>query len=112
MKSKITAFSALLLSIPAMLFAWGGNPGMCGYGTSYWHMGPRWSGGFYGGGFIMMIITLILLGLLLFMAVKYLKNSRPAETGDNSLNILKNRYAKGEISKEEFFTMKKELKEV
>jgi len=54
----------------------------------------------------MGIITLIILGLVVFFGVKYLKNR---ETGETPLDILKARCAKGEISRESFDSMKKEL---
>ncbi|OHD71424.1 MAG: hypothetical protein A2W19_10545 [Spirochaetes bacterium RBG_16_49_21] len=63
-------------------------------------------GYFFGGGLFMGIITLIILGLVVFFGVKYLKNR---ETGETPLDILKARCAKGEISRESFDSMKKEL---
>lgn len=58
----------------------------------------------------MMIIILIILGLLAFMAFKHIKNNKTEiVTGNNSLNILKTRYAKGEITKEEYHSIKKDL---
>jgi len=89
-----------------MLYAFGGNGG-CGYGGSYLHMGPRWFGGFYGGGF-MMIITTVLIGLLIFAGFKYFyKNG-----SEKPLDILKLRYSRGEITKEEFDSMKNDLSQL
>jgi putative membrane protein len=106
MMKKIAALG-LFLTVPAALFAWNTGAGGCGYG---FRMGPHMFGGFYGGGLIMWIITLALLGFLLYTAVKYFKN-RGADTGskETALEILKVRYAKGEITKEEFTAMKGDL---
>jgi putative membrane protein len=65
---------------------------------------------FCGGGMLMMIawLTLIVLGIVAL--VKWIsgtinKNSKP----DSALEILRNRYARGEISKEEFEKRKQNL---
>lgn len=106
MKTKVAALSALMISLPAALFAWGGGNGGCGFGYPGWHMGY----GFYGGGFFMMVLLLVLSGLLVFFGVKYFKNGGQLSVkGESALEILKTRYAKGEITKEEFSEMKKEI---
>ncbi|HPS85941.1 MAG TPA: SHOCT domain-containing protein [Spirochaetota bacterium] len=108
MKGKISALSILFLTLPAALFARGG--GGCGYDGQFGHMGPHFWGGFYGGGIIMGIVTLILLGVLLFFGIKYFRNNgQMAGNAQGPLDILKSRYAKGEITKEEFDAMKKDI---
>ncbi len=74
------------------LAQWGNNQG--------WHMGP----GMIGGGIFMIVFwILILVGLVFF--IKWLIQS----TGSNrALEILKERYARGEIDLE-FETMKMNL---
>ncbi len=68
------------------------------------HMNWGWGGGF------MMILWIILLAVLIYWIV------RAAQRGNNQLpqpesaiDILKKRYARGEISKEEFQERKKDL---
>lgn len=104
MKNKILALSSFFLLLPAALFAWG-NEG-CAFGGRFGHMG----GVFYGGGIIMGIISLGLIGILLFFAVKHFRNNGLTAGGSESpLDILKIRYAKGEITKEEFESLKRDL---
>jgi len=66
-----------------------------------------------GGPIAMMIFGALLIGVLIYFAVIYSRNSsrhfgsNPQE--DNALDILKKRYARGEIRKEEFESMKNSL---
>jgi putative membrane protein len=66
----------------------------------------------YGFGGVMMIFPMILWILLIVLIVKLFqdKNSStsPKETNNKALDILKERFAKGEIDEEEFLR-KKEL---
>jgi len=73
---------------------------MDGYGYGYGMMG----GGYGIIGLIFCILVLI--GLVLL--IKYLWKGS-AKGGDSALEILKRRYASGEISKEEFEEKKKDL---
>ena len=76
------------------LAQWGNNQG--------WHMGPGMMGG--GGIFMIVFWILILVGLVFF--IKWLIQS----TGSHpALEILKERYARGEIDQVEFKTMKMNL---
>lgn len=61
----------------------------------------------YGG--IFMIITIILVIALIGFGVYYYMNKRTINSEGNALDILKKRYAQGEITKEEFEEMKKSL---
>jgi Short C-terminal domain len=71
---------------------WNNNYGMMGWGFGGWVM------------WIFILIVLIAIGLLIYFIIK--KNS----TGNEApIDILKKRYAKGEISKKEFDKMKKDL---
>ncbi len=63
-----------------------------------------------GGGWIFWLIFWILVLVGLVLLIKYLlENSGAKKEHESALEILKKRYAKGEISKEEFEEKKKEL---
>jgi putative membrane protein len=66
--------------------------------------------GFGYGGMFMWIIFLIVIGLLVyfFLQTRKTKGQTPAQS-ESHLDILKKRYAKGEISKEDFDRMKRDL---
>jgi putative membrane protein len=66
--------------------------------------------GFGYGGMFMWIIFLIVIGLLIYLIVKAQKTKgQPPTQNETPLDILKRRYAKGEIAREEFERMKKDL---
>lgn len=67
-----------------------------------------WGMGFGGGLFMILFWVLVILGVvfLIKLIAGGFKNERREDT---ALDILKKRYAKGEISKEEFEERKKEL---
>ena len=82
----------------------GGNP-MMGYGG--WN---NMMGGFGLLGWIPMLLFWILLILGVVALFRYLGGSgRSGDKGRSPLDILKERYAKGEIDKKEFNEMKKDL---
>jgi putative membrane protein len=105
MKRILTFMTFLILTVPVALMArWRGD----GYGyCGGYDFGRYFS---FGGRGIMMILTIIILVLLIIWAVKAIKTgqSNPFKSQD-PLTILKTRYAKGEISKEEFNEIKKEI---
>ncbi len=87
-----------------------------GYG--YGSPGGMMGGGYGVGsiiGFFMMIVFFILIIVGVVLLIKWLveQTSRGAHPhsmmGDQALDILRQRYAKGEISKEEFDQMRKDL---
>ncbi len=71
---------------------------------------PMMHYGFGYGGMFMWIIFLIVVGLLIyfFVRIQKTKAQTPAQ-GETHMDILKKRYAKGEISKEDFERMKRDL---
>ncbi len=80
-----------------------------------WFGGPG-AGGWFGGGMFMMLPMLIFWCLVIwggFILVRKLiqtsQENRPMGTSQTAMEILKERYAKGEISREEFEKMKQDL---
>jgi len=76
----------------------GSNYGYGGWGMMNW----------IGGGF-MMIAFWALLIILIVWIVREMKGNSSHKSSSDALDILKERYAKGEISKEEFEAKKKNL---
>jgi putative membrane protein len=87
----------ILVSLPALLFfscVWTGrSPGDFG------HMSFGW------GGALMGVLWVAVIALVVYLIVRG-QSSKPPET---PLDILKKRYARGEISREEFERMRKDL---
>lgn len=94
------ALIVLPLVLGPMLGGWSGGWGM---------MGPGMMGGFGGMG-VMSLLWIVVLGLIIWAVVSAVRH--PAESSrldDSALNILKGRYASGEINKEEYENKKKDL---
>jgi len=71
-----------------------------------WGMG--WGMGF---GWVFMIFFWVLVVFGIFYLIRIVMTSTKKEaSGDTALDILKKRYAKGEITKEEFEKIKNDLK--
>jgi putative membrane protein len=63
-----------------------------------------------GGGWFMMIFWWIIVIGVVYLVVKALAGQRSdSRKEDSALEILKKRYARGEVSKEEFESKKKDL---
>jgi len=78
-----------------------------------WWYGPMdgWGDGFGLLGMIMMILFWVLIAWAIVALVRYLAGSREDRERDSRpLEILKERYAKGDIDKKEFEEKKKDLK--
>ena len=73
----------------------------------HWDYG--WGMGF-GLGWILMILfwALVILGIVYLVKV-IARSAKKGEKAESSLDILKKRYARGEINKEEFEKMKDDL---
>ncbi|MAJ97573.1 MAG: electron transporter RnfE [Parcubacteria group bacterium] len=64
--------------------------------------------GFGGGIFMILFWVLVVVGIIVL--VRYtVNNTIKSESSNNGLDILKERYAKGEIDKDEFEVKKKDL---
>ena len=102
-------FTIALFSRDEALGQWQG-----GYGG--WHMGPGmmggWGMGWFGSIFMIAIWVLVIVGLVFL--VKWLIQASRGGAGvvrssPRAIDILKERYAKGEINKEEFEEKKRVL---
>lgn len=65
----------------------------------------------FGGGW-MIIVWVVIIGLIVWGVIALVRHTGPlSESGSNRapLDIAKERYAKGEITKEEFERIKKDL---
>jgi len=80
------------------------------YGWRDYGMGPGMMWGGWGFGWIFMIIFwgLIVLGLI-FLIRWLVGTTKSPKVEESALDILKKRYARGEIGKEEFEQKKKDL---
>lgn len=91
----------------AMMSMMGGGFNMMnwGFGTPF----GGWSGmPFFGGLFMIIWWVLIVAGIVAL--VKWIMNQgKPQRDGTSALDILKERYAKGEINKQEFEDKKKDI---
>ena len=74
-----------------------------------WEMHPMWWGAWGILMMLMMALFWILVVVGLFAAVRWLIAKGKNQQTDSALNILRERYARGDINKEEFESKKKDL---
>lgn len=86
---------------------------MGGWGYGY---GPNgnWmmNGSYWWVGIIMMLVQVLFWAGIIVLAVRFVRNTRlhgQSYTSDSAMDILRDRYAKGEIDTDEFNRRKKEL---
>ncbi|WP_455368647.1 SHOCT domain-containing protein [[Eubacterium] cellulosolvens] len=65
--------------------------------------------GFMGFGWLWIIILIVIILAGVYFFSEGFKQESTSKTSTSSLGILKQRYAKGEITEEEFRKMKKEI---
>ena len=100
-----------VLGVFLMIFSFPGMP-LAHYDGTWPGMGWRHMMGFGYGGILVWSIFLIILGLLIFIIIKGIKSSgQPISSQETPLEILKKRYAKGDITKEEFESIKRDLED-
>jgi len=102
----ILAVLVILSVVPGLIWGWQG------YGYGYGMMGPGMMGGF-GIMFLMPILWIAVLGLIIWAVVAAVRkpgeSGSPTSSADSALEILKRRYARGEITKQEYEERKKDL---
>ena len=106
---------ALIFTL-AVLFPLAGN-GLAQWRGYGWHMGPGMMGWGYGMGWVGMILMVafwiaIIVGIIFlirWLVISTGTGGRAARSEESALEILKRRYARGEINKEEFEEKKKDL---
>lgn len=102
-----------------LLLLGGMGAGMMGYGGYGGMMWPGMMGNYYGpgfgfGGLLMMLFWLLIIGGIVLLVVWAVGRGGMATLGgtrpqDSALEILKQRYARGEITKEQFDQMRRDL---
>lgn len=96
----------LFLFLTTVLISSGAAFAYANYGG---HMG-YWGHMMYDGGIFMWLIFLIVLGVAVYLIVQSTRGKGfYGSIRESPMDILKKRYAKGEITKEEFEKMKKDL---
>ena len=81
----------------------------CGYGM--WPKGGRMLNFGCGGNFMFMgLLFLVVIGILIYFFIQASKSGKAGgPSAETPLEILKKRYAKGEINKEEYEKIKQDL---
>ena len=80
---------------------------LAGPGDGYGHM---WGGGYgmFGGGLMMLVFWGVIIALIVLAVRWFSEKDQPK--GSNALNILEERFARGEINEDEFTKRKAALK--
>jgi putative membrane protein len=74
-----------------------------------WEMHPMWWWGWGLGMMLMMFLFWVLVIVGLVAGIRWLLGQTKSARPDSALEILRQRYARGEINKEEFEAKKKDL---
>ena len=90
------------VAVPAVAWA---QPGWESWGHPMWGMRGAWSIGMT----LMMLVFWGLVVTVLVLGIRWLVSAKRAGGSDAALDILRQRYARGEIDREEFLARKRDL---
>ena len=76
----------------------------------HWHEGIGGCGGCHPGAIIGLVLLAVLVGLAIWGIVALARRGRSVDKGNGAMAIARERYARGEMSKEEFDQIKKDLR--
>lgn len=117
MKPTKVLQAIILMTAPAFLMLFTPHPALAQWrNTQGWHMGPGimggWGSGWFGGIFMIIFWILIVVGLVFLIKwlIQSINRRQIGDAGGNrALEILKERYARGEMDRNEFERMKTDL---
>ena len=101
-----------LPTVLSALFVWAGPGLIWAQDRPYewgWGMHPMMWGAWGFGMMFMMVLFWVLVIIGIVLAIRWLTNQRREKPSDSALEILRQRYARGEIDKEEFEAKKRDL---
>lgn len=100
----------VLTFVPLLIMCSGPHGPMMNDWDRTGNYGCWWGAGYGYGGMFMGFLFLIILGVAIYFFVQYLMSKNvTGQVKETPMDILKKRYAKGEITKEEFDRMKNDL---
>lgn len=108
------SIAALIAVALVFLFGLLGGGSMMGFGSGMMGGGGYGGPGFSGWGIVMMLFWALVIGGVVWLIASLLNPSRTATTnpgmgGARPLDILKERYARGEITREDYDRMREEM---
>jgi len=81
-----------------------------GQGMMNWGFGSNWLGALIWLAILIAVVVAII-ALVRWMTISERSSSKPRHPSDSAMEILRSRYARGEITKEQFTAMKHDLEE-
>jgi putative membrane protein len=111
LRTALIAGVVVLAILIVLSLIWGG---LSGWQNTRWGMMGPWMMGGFGWGWFMPLVMIIFWGLIIWgvvALVRGLNNQkyRDSSATDSALEVLKRRYARGEIRKKEYEEKKKDL---